>query len=170
MASITNVRVSAATIRFKGNDLGHIQGGVTIIYSPEYHDVQVDKYGSSIAEKVLTGENLKVECNLVESTVANYLIGIPASTSAGAGDRATIGRQAGRRMSTDAGELVVHPEENGATDYSDDVVIHKAVASADMESAFEVDGERLVPVTFQAIIDETKVDGNLLGHIGDSSA
>lgn len=170
MASITNVRVSAATVSFKGNDLGHIQGGVTISYSPEFHDVQVDKYGNSIAEKVLVGENLTVECNLAESTVANYLIGIPASTSAGSGAKAEIGRSAGRRMSTDAGQLVVHPEENGATDYSDDVVAHKAIASADMASAFEVDGERLVPVTFQAIIDETKTDGNYLGFLGDSTA
>lgn len=170
MAAVTNVRVSAANVSYNGNDLGHIQGGVTITYAPEYHDVQVDKYGNSVAEKVLIGENLTVECNLAESTVTNYLIGIPASTSAGGGDRATIGRQAGRRMSTDAKQLVIHPIENGATDYSDDVVIHKAIASADMESAFEVDGERLIPVTFQAMIDETKTDGNLLGHIGDSSA
>lgn len=170
MPSVTNVRVSAASVTFDGNDLGHVQGGVTITYSPEFHDVQVDKYGNSIAEKVLIGENLTVECNLAESTVANYLVGVAASTSAGAGAKAEIGRSAGRRMSGDAAQLVVHPYENGATDYSDDVVIHKAIASADMESAFEVDGERLVPVTFQAIIDESKTDGNFLGFIGDSSA
>lgn len=170
MANITNVRVSAASVVYKGNDLGHIKGGVTITYSPEYYDVTVDKYGNTAAEQVLIGETLTAQMNLPESTIANYLIGIPAATSAGAGARATIGRSAGRRMSTDAGLLVIHPLENSAGDRSDDVVLYKAVANADMESAFMVDGERMVPVTFRALIDETKSDGNFLGLIGDSAA
>lgn len=170
MADIDNVKLGPCSVKFNGVDVGHTKGGVTVSYEAEYHDVQVDKYGNTVAEKVLLGEVLKATVPLAEHTIANMLVAIPAATSAGGGDRATIGKDAGLRMSTVAAELVLHPLANDVADLSEDVGLHKAVSAEGIEWKYAADGERMAEVVFHALLDETKTDGNRLGFIGDSTA
>lgn len=170
MADIDNVKLGPCSVKFNGVDVGHTKGGVTVNYEPEYHDVQVDKYGNTVAEKVLIGESLKVTVPLAEHTIANMLAAMPAATSAGAGARATIGKDAGMRMSSVAAELVLHPLANDANDLSEDVVLHKAISAEGLEWKYAADGERMAEAVFHALLDESKSDGNRLGFIGDSTA
>lgn len=170
MADIDNVKLGPCSVKFNGVDVGHTKGGVTVNYEPEYYDIQVDKYGNTIAEKILVGESLKVTVPLAEMTLANMAIAIPNATSAAGGDKYTIGKDAGVRMSSLAKELVLHPLANAVNDLSEDVVLHKAIATDAIEWKYGNDGERIAEVTFAALLDESKSDGNRLGFLGDSTA
>lgn len=169
-ADIDNVKLGPCSVKVNNVDVGHTKGGVTVAYEAEYHDITVDKYGNTVAEKVLIGESLKVTVPLAEHTIANMLIAIPGASSAGGGDRMTIGKDAGLRMSSVAYELVLHPLANDTNDLSEDVVLHKAVSAEAIEWKYATDGERLAEVVFHALLDEAKTDGNRLGFIGDSTA
>lgn len=167
MASIANVKLGACSVKFNNVDVGHTKGGVTVSYEPEYHDVTVDKYGNTVAEKVLVGESLKATVPLAEYTIANMAVAIPAGTATS--DMVTIGKDAGARMLQYAAQLVLHPLANDSDDLSEDVVLYKAIVAEAIEFKFEYEGERVAEVVFHAMIDENKTDGNRLGLIGDST-
>lgn len=168
MANIQNVRIGVCSISFNGVDLGHTLGGVSLNYEPSHTDLKVDQYGDTPVDKALTGENLQVVARLAEVTLANLKKAIPAGElETGAnGSKLEIGANAGKLMSTEAYQLVLHPIKNGASDYSEDVTIYKAVAVEALNLDYSYDNQRVVEVTFQALIDEAKSVGSRLGHIG----
>ena len=165
MADITNVKLGVCSVTF-GSDLGHTKGGVVVTYSPEYHDITVDKYGNTVVEKVLIGEKLTAKVPLAESTLANLIIAMP--TSADNTDYITVGQDAGELMAQHAAELVLHPIANTG-DLSEDVVFYSAINTGEVVLNYTFDGERVVEVTFEALLDEDKSTGNYIGLFGDSS-
>ena len=169
MADITKVKVGACDVSFNGVDLGHTIGGVEVSYEPEYKDVAVDKYGTTVVEKYLLGEKFMAKVPLAESTIANLRNAIPQSTFAGAANaRITIGAKAGKKATDDAYQLVLHPSSEGTRAF--DIVIYKAYVGSTVTLSHTNDGEKIVEVTFEALLDESKSDGNYLGLIGDSTA
>ena len=166
MADITNVKLGVCSVTFNGVPLGHTKGGVVVTYTPDYHDVTVDQYGNTVVEKVLIGEKLTAKVPLAESTLANLAVAIPAGDGTG---NLTIGKQAGELMAQYAKELVLHPIANEANDLDEDVVFFKALNTGEVALNFMFDGERVVEVTFEALLDETQTDGSYLGLIGDST-
>lgn len=168
MADVTNVQVGVCSVSYNGYDLGHTKGGVEVSYEPVYHDVMVDKYGETVVEKILTGEKLTAKIPLAEFTLSNLDKIIPQGTITGAGDtRLLIGHSAGVRGKQFAAQLVLHPISEGTRRH--DIVFHKAYVSSEVVMAHRVDEEKVVEVTFEALLDETKTDGNYLGFIGDST-
>lgn len=167
-ADIDNVKLGPCSVSFNGTDLGHTKGGVTVEYSPEYHDITVDKYGETVVEKVVVGESLKATVPLAEATQSILENAIPAGTAESA-DKLTVGKDAGERMGQYAAELVLHPLANEEADLSEDVVFYKALVSEPIEYTFGNDDERIIEVVFEAIADESKADGNRLGLFGDST-
>lgn len=168
MADITNVKMGVCSVKFGTTDLGHTKGGATVTYEPDIHDVNVDMYGSTPAEKILIGQRLKATVPVAEATLANLAIALPGTTADASA--ITIGGKVGQVLSDDAETLVLHPVANEPTDLSEDVVIFKAVVVNTIEIPFKVDEERVVELEFEGIIDESKGDGSMLGLIGDSSA
>jgi hypothetical protein len=169
MADITNVQVGVCTVTFNGVDLGHSKGGVEVSYEPTHHDISVDKYGETVVEKVLIGEKLTAKVPLAEFTIANLRNAIPQAQFAGAANaRITIGANAGKKAKEDAYQLVLHPLAEGTRRH--DIVFHKAYVSSQITLMHAVDEEKVIEVTFEALLDETKADGNYLGLIGDSTA
>lgn len=169
MADITNVELGVCSVTFNSVDLGHTKGGVEVSYEPEYKDVSVDKYGNTVVEKYLIGEKLTVKVPLAEFTIANLKVAMPQGSFAGAANaRVTIGATAGQVASTDSAQLVLHPLSEGTRRH--DMVIHKAYVSSTITLNHAVDEEKIIEVTFEALLDESKSDGNYLGYIGDSTA
>ena len=169
MADITNVQVGVCTVTFNGVDLGHSKGGVEVSYEPTHHDISVDKYWETVVEKVLIGEKLTAKVPLAEFTIANLRNAIPQAQFAGAANaRITIGANAGKKAKEDAYQLVLHPLAEGTRRH--DIVFHKAYVSSQITLMHAVDEEKVIEVTFEALLDETKADGNYLGLIGDSTA
>lgn len=168
MADITNVKVGACSVTFNGTDLGHTKGGVEVSYEPMYHDVAVDKYGETVVEKYLIGEKMTAKVPLAEFTIANLKVAIPQGTYGGAGNkRLTVGAVAGNSASSLSAQLVLHPLNMGTR--ANDIVLHKAYVGSTVTLPHRVDEEKIIEVTFEALLDETKSAGNYLGLIGDST-
>lgn len=170
MGDVTKVKVGACSVTYNGLDLGHTKGGVEVSYEPEYKDVAVDAYGNTVVDKYLVGEKFTAKVPLAEFTIANLKNAIPQSTFAGAANaRILIGQKAGQnKASSLTAQLVLHPLNEGTRAF--DIVIHKAYVASTITLSHTVDGEKLIEVTFEAILDETKTAGNYLGLIGDSTA
>ena len=143
-------------------------GGVEVIYQPKYVDITADLYGDTPINKKLVGEKLSVKVPLAEYTIANLNKAIPMSTLAGAGNtRITIGHQAGQDAKAQAALLYLHPIAEAGKSF--DVVLYKAYVASNVTIKHDNKGERIVEVTFDALLDETRTDGNYLGLIGDST-
>lgn len=170
MGDITNVNMGVCSVTYNGVDLGHTEGDVVVTYAPDFFDRKVNKYGSTIVEKVLRGEALRAKVPLAEFTIANLEVAIPAGTDDGSESRVDIGKGAGVEMSQYAYQLVLHPEVNDASDRSEDVVIRKALSTGELEIGHNNDGDKILEVTFEGLLDETQSDGEYLGFIGDSTA
>lgn len=169
MADITNVQVGVCDVSFNGVDLGHTLGGVVVSYEPEYKEVTVDAYGNTPVEKYLIGERLTAKVPLAEYTVANLRNAMPQATFAGAANaRITLGAKAGKSAKDDSYQLVLHPSREGTRRH--DIVFYKAYVDSAIELSHTKDDEKVIEVTFIALVDETKSDGNYLGLIGDSTA
>lgn len=167
MADATKIQLGPCTVTYKGRDMGHTIGGVTVTYTPDFHDTVVDKFGSSVVEKFLVGEKFMAECNLAEWSLANLQDAVNQSTLQG-DDSISVGSAAGKKASANAGLLVLHPVANASTNKNDDVAIYKAVVTSELKIEHKNDGEKVLPVTFDGLIDENRSDGNMLGFIGDS--
>lgn len=169
MASALNVKVGVCSVSVDGVDLGHTKGGVSVSYEPKFKEIMVDLYGETVVEKVLVGQRLIAKVPLAEYTIANLRKAMPQTEFAGAANaRITIGHNAGQSGLTDAVQLVLHPISEGTRRF--DTVIYKACASGTVELKFNNDDERVIEVTFEGLVDESKSDGNYLGLIGDSTA
>jgi hypothetical protein len=169
MADATKIQLGVCSVTYKGVDLGHTIGGVTVTYAPEFYESKVDKYGSSVVEKFLVGERLSAKASLAEWTLANLQVAINQGTLAG-DDSVTVGSIAGKKASLNAGLLVLHPIAAGASVRDYDVSIYKAVVTNELTIEHKNDGEKLLPVEFDGLVDEGRTDGNMLGFIGDSIA
>lgn len=169
MADVTKVKVGVCSVTFNGVDLGHTLGGVEVSYQPTYHDVTVDKYGKTVVDKVLIGEQITAKVPLAEYTIANLKVAAPQGSFAGAANaRITLGQVSGGRASSTAAQLVLHPIAEGTRAF--DVVFHKAYVANLVKLDHKIDGERIIEADFEALLDETKSAGNYLGFIGDSTA
>lgn len=164
---ILNVKLGVCTVVFGGTDLGHTIGGVEVTYSPEYHETKVDKY-NAVSERWLVGEKWSAKVPLAENTIANIGVAIPHATIAAPNRYATMGKTAGQRTSTLAQKLVLHPIGLASSDHSGDVILYKAHVNSELTIAYKNDGEQILEVVFEAIVDETKNDGAYLGMVGDS--
>lgn len=169
MADTSNVQMGTCDVEFNGVDLGHTFGGVEVTYEAQYADYMVDLYGDTVVEKRLKGERLTAKVPLAEYTIVNLRNAIPQSQFAGAANaRITIGAKAGKLATDDAARLVLHPSQEGTRRH--DIVFHQAYVSAVEPIAHTNDDEKVLMVTFEALLDESKADGNYLGLIGDSTA
>lgn len=168
MADATNIQLGVCDVTYKGVNLGHTIGGVTVTYAPEYHETSVDKYGKSVVEKFLVGERMSAKVSLAEYTIANLRVAINQATLVG-DDAVSVGSNAGKRASANAGFLLLHPINAPTSDTRGyDVGIYKAVVTNELAIEHKNDGEKVLPVEFDGLIDEGRTDGNMLGFIGDS--
>lgn len=165
--SATSIQLGVCSVTYKGVDLGHTIGGVTVTYTPTYHETKVDKYGESVVEKFLVGERMSAKVNLAEFTLSNLQVAINQSTLQG-DDSVSVGSNAGKKASVNAGLLVLHPLNAGTGVRDYDVSIYKAVVTNELTIEHKNDGEKVLPVEFDGLIDENRSDGNMLGFIGDS--
>ncbi|WP_163530891.1 hypothetical protein [Halobacillus ihumii] len=173
MGDISNVQIGVQNLTYGTEDLGHTNGGCEFAYEPEYTDVIVDLYGNTAVDKSLTGEVVRVTVPLAEVTVDKLKNAIPTGTivedSTAGTKKLTIGSQAGKRLSENAQELVLHPSWLPTSDKSLNITLHKAVITSEVTLPFRKDEQSVYEVEFTALIDESRDDGGLLATIGDTS-
>ena len=167
MSDILNVKLGTCDVYVGGRHVGHTIGGVEVVYTPEYHETKVDKY-AGVAERWLIGESLMARVPLAESTLTNVKEAITHGNSTAG--HVSVGSIAGKRSSTAAEVVRLHPIANDAGVLTDDVTIYKAHVTNELTLSFKNDGERIVNAEFTGLIDESRADGNMLGLIGDSAS
>lgn len=166
---VSNVKIGPAKITYGSTEVGHTLGGSKVAYEQKFADIKVDYYGDTPVDRVLTGEGLTVKVKLAESTLENLKACMPFASLENSGQKnmLSVGSIAGQKASANVATLVLHPTYLADNDTSEDVVMYKAVSTEPIELNYEYDNERVYEVTFVALIDESKEDGNLLGHFGD---
>lgn len=170
MPNVTNIKIGTCKVIFKGADLGHTKGGVTLTWSPEWSKLTADQWGETPVDFALNGEEWVATVRLTEAQLAILAKVFPTGDLAGANDgRLTMGRDAGFRLKDQAGVLVLHPRANADADASDDVVFYLAAPYEEVEVEYTNEDQRVYEVKFVALVDTTKANGSWLGHIGDST-
>lgn len=165
----TKIKMRACDVTFNAVDLGHTQGGVEIEYKPKYKEITADKFGETPIDKVLVGEALTVKCKLAETSFEVLKAAIAAGTleTDSTDNMLKIGKGAGFRASSVAYALLLHPTDMAA-ETDNDFTVYKAVCVEGVKIAHEVDKEAVYEVTFEALVDESKEDGNVLAHYGNT--
>lgn len=174
MADVTKVKVGTCDVTANGVNLGHTKGGCEVNYEPSYHDISVDEFGETVVNKKLLGEKFSVKVPLAEYTLANLAVAIPNSgiiTNAvtPAKQRLQFGSKAGKDMLAKAVAWLFHPKDMGAS-VAFDINIPKGIVTNQVTISHVNDGERIIEVTVEALLDETKADGAYLASIGDLTA
>lgn len=167
---ISKVEISGpCRITVNGVDIGHTLGGVELQGTRKLTDVNVDRYGETPIDKVLSGNTLKAVFTMAQTEWAQWDLLVPETSSyngAGAADRADFGADAGASLRAEGKLIVIHPLKNMATDLSDDVTIYKAVSAGDFSLPMRVDEQRALEITLEALVVEDFGTGRRLGHYG----
>lgn len=168
MSSLANVRIGACSVLWGGVSLGHTKDGAEFSFERSFEDLMVDQYGETAVDKALKGQNLTVKVYLAEPNTAMLHAALPEQghASGANGERVGLGVDAGATLRQYAKELVLHPLKNASSDDSEDIHIYKAVSMETVALNYKVDEQRVIEVTFQALVDETYASGRRLGHVG----
>lgn len=177
MSNAANVRIGQVDVYIDyldGNGerhLGHTLGGAEFTFEREFTDLTVDQYGTSALDMALTGNNLMIKATLAEITNRNLGEAIPEGVyaSAGSDSKLSLGRSAGYLLSNKGAQLRLHPVVNAASNHNEDIYIWRAVSVESVELSFKVDEQRVLEITWKALIDETQPEGRLLGQVGDNA-
>jgi hypothetical protein len=156
-------------ITFGGIVVGHTLDGVDLTAERELTEVNVDRYGHTPVDLVLSGNNLKLKFKMAQADWDQWNIAIPETSSydgAAARDRADFGADAGYSLRQDAKVLVLHPLKNADSDLSQDLTIYLAVSSEDVALPMKIDEQAVLEVTMRALVSEAYGSGRRLGHYG----
>lgn len=167
---VENIKLGVCLVQFNGVDLGSTKGGTELTYKGTWHYVTVDQAGQTKVKKILIGEEASVKTNLAEDTFDNIVAacgGAAQKITDGTKHKVIFGRSPGFEAVSSV--LVLHPVAAGASK-EEDVTIYKASGTGELSRAFQLENERIIPVTFEALADLTRTDGDYLMCIGDSSA
>jgi hypothetical protein len=160
------------TITFNGVNMGHTIDGITFTAERSFADINVDKYGTTPVDQILTGTKVMLKFKFAQTGWPQLDMAMPETSSydgAGTLDRIDLGGDAGYSLRADAKLLVIHPMKNVATDLSDDITIYKAVSVEKIEIPYKIDEQQVVEVTMLALVDESYGIGRRLGHIGSAA-
>lgn len=151
--------------------LGLTKGGCELTYTPEWYDLQVDRYGRSQTDAALVGESISVKIPLAETDMRKIEMFAHTATKAlGDGNKSklTFGRFPGFRLGQKAGRLRLHPVAMGKSK-TEDVIIYKAVNKAPLQLNYKLDEERIFSTEFIGMIQRKHINGAMLWEIGDST-
>ncbi len=156
-----NIEIGPCTATFGEADLGRTLGPVRLQILPIWRDRRSDRFGAGVVERVLVGGRVRITLRLAEKTLVQLQAALP---QAGVEEALlTLGRTPGLKASAAADTLRLHPEERG--DDGRDVLIHRAAPEGAVEIAYGPARSRAFEVAFEALIDTSKDNGDLLARL-----
>jgi len=157
MADASNFRIGAGSLSVDGVDVGlTTEEGVVVNYEPEVHLHKSGKYGNTPVKASLTGQTLTLEVWMGEHTFDNIEDAFAGVVQADG--KIKFGGLAGREIA--GKELVLTPFDGTPSWY-----FRSAVPTSAVETAYKVGDERIVHVTFTALVDTDAADADVLGYI-----
>jgi len=152
--------VGVANLHFNDSYLGATKGDTTINIVETDYDQTIDKYGNTPIAVYNIGINITVTAQLKEETIAKLLRLMQTATDATT--KLTFGKQVGTAKT--GYRLIVLPYDDNAHD----VIVYKAVPRVEWNLAYNNGVERVYPVIFRGLIDESRSDGDMLFRIDES--
>lgn len=154
--SAQDFRIGAGAIIIDSEDIGHTnEEGALVIVEPDVHLHQSGKYGSAPVKASLIGRTITIEVTVAEYTLDNMERVYAGVTRVG--DKIQFGGVAG--VNIPGKDLIIDP-----FDGSEAWHFTNAVPTSAVESAYSPQDERLMKVTFTALIDENAAEAENLGY------
>lgn len=147
-----NIKLGVCVITYDSVDLGLTLGGVEVEVTTTTHEVKVDSFGETPVKEFITGRTCMVKVPMVETTIANMAILMPASTVFSTG---------GSRIDVDVGistdllalAKVLKLSPVNQTGDEEDFIIPLAGIMGSMNFAYKIDQERVFMAEFKAYPD-----------------
>lgn len=156
-AGPSNFRIGAGSLSIDGEDVGlTTEEGIVVHFEPDVHMHLSGKYGNTPVKASLIGQKLSLEIWMGEQTFANIesgYAGVVASTG-----RIDFGGLAGREV--EGHELILTPFDGTPPWY-----FRNAVPTDAVDANYKVNDERIIHVTFVALVDINASDQDNLGYI-----
>jgi hypothetical protein len=153
----SNFRIGAGALSIDGQDVGLTsEEGVVVNYEPDVHLHLSGKYGNTPVKASLIGQKLTVEVWIAEHTLENIENAYAGVTSSGGAIQ--FGGLAGREV--EGHELILTPFDGTPSWY-----FRNAVPTEAVDANYKVNDERIIHVTFTALVDINASDEDNLGYI-----
>jgi len=170
-----NIEYGPCQVTYNSVDLGFFKGGVSVTYTVEYVDFEVDQ-SSMLVDSRVKSERLVATVPMVETDLATLTTVMPTGTytldSGGVKKKIEFGGT--QISSSNLLELVITPVSDGSgtisTDANEKITIYKTRPTPQFSKVYNRDGERVIPVEFHAYRDSSKTAGKQLYILGDSTA
>ena len=136
------------------------QGGVTLTYTENYRDINIDQLGDSPADAIRTGAVANVEAPIAEYDLEKLSAIIPGSKLIVDGTdpskmRVDVSAAKVERMFKYAKSLKIEPLDSSAS-ANDTIVLHKAAPQVNLNYSYTYDNELITNVTFKGFEDGAK--------------
>lgn len=154
MSDVSNFKIGAGALSIDGRDVGYTtEEGAVVTYEPDVHLHLSGQFGTTPVRGSLVGQNLSVEVWIAENTFSNIEDAFAGVTRSG--DTAKFGGNAGVEIV--GKELVLTPFDGSAS-----WTFKNAIPISPVETAYKVNDERILQVTFRALIDpDSDTDENI---------
>lgn len=156
--------------------LGITKDGATFKYETEWHEITSDQTGTTPLDDIKIGEKVTAEFNLLDTSKRKIYLTMPtASTTITKENNSsdskehlavTFGDRAGLRATHYSGKLRIHPVSMGG-DKSNDIIIYRTANTGNLELAYKLDDEWVIPCVFKGYYDETRNPNDQLFRIGE---
>jgi len=155
----TNMELTPCRVTLGGVDLGGTLDNVTLSIQTEKSNILADQSGSSVRDKVVSGQSLTVTTSLAETNLKeNWKVVFPHMKLISSGSKATyLDLQIGDHDLARAQELILHPLSRPDADLTQDHQFYKAVATAQSELVFSPTEQSKLNVVWEILPDDSVV-------------
>lgn len=153
----SNFKIGAGALTIDGQDVGlTTEEGVVVNYEPDVHLFTSGKYGTTPVKAALVGQKLTIEVWMGEHTlenIASAYAGVVSDTG-----KISFGGLAGREV--EGHELILIPFDGSESWY-----FRNAVPTEAVDANYKVNDERIIHITFTAMVDVNATDEDNLGYL-----
>jgi hypothetical protein len=163
MSDISKIYSGPYEIYIDGDNAGITRGEVQLTVEPQLKECYTELSAMTVEDYIVLGVSAKVSFEVAEWTLDNLLSIFPNSSAGG--NYVGIGYSVGERLSSYAKEMVLHPAELPSEDTERDIQLWKVVPGEKFSVKFGKSTDRTFSVSFNALPDNSKTQGEQIGKI-----
>lgn len=153
---VSDFKIGAGSLSVNGVDVGlTTEEGMVVNYEPDVHLHMSGKYGNTPVKASLIGQKLTLEVWIAEHTLDNLELAYAGVVNED--NTIKFGGLAGRAITGKT--LILDPFDSSKSWH-----FMNAVPISAVDANYKVNDERIVHVTFQAMVDTTAPEDSNLGY------
>ena len=159
-----NLAEGPALFKKAGTALGHTAGGIDFDFKPNIRMQVVDYWGKAGVNGINQGDDIKIKVPLAEWTAATLKASFGTGndqTTGSTGAYMGMGRSAGYVLTAFAVQIVPIL----ASEAAQLIQLQRAIPIGELKLPFTADKDRIFETELAGLIDETQVDGEMVGKI-----